>query len=94
MSKRDFIESYGATCGDWRKSWSYINENERFIIFGAWDRHTKEGSAKILDATWERGTNGRKKFGFAQAKMHIRLIEEEGYRLFTFPMVRSGSNQD
>ena len=32
---------------------------------------------------------GRKAAGYPQSREHIRLIEEEGYRLMTFPMQRS-----
>ncbi len=40
MSRKEFIESVDATCKNWQWSWSFINETERFIVFGAWDRNT------------------------------------------------------
>ena len=86
MSRKSFILSHGATCKNWCWSWSFINETERFIIFGAWDRQEQDSITRILSPDWEMTETGRKSSGYRQAREHIRLIEEEGYRLFTFPM--------
>ncbi|MBS1724665.1 MAG: HNH endonuclease [Armatimonadetes bacterium] len=86
MTRKQFIESKGATCKNWTWSWSFINEHERFIIFGAWDGLKAGRMAKIFCLSWETDGKGRKSKGFQQSLEHIRLIEEEGYRLYTFPM--------
>ena len=88
MNRKQFIESHGATCDNWTWSWSFINESARLIIFGAWDRYTNGRKAMILSEDW-RTRLGRKNAGYEQSREHIRLIEEEGYRLMTFPMQHS-----
>lgn len=86
MSRKQFITSHGATCRNWNWSWSFINESERFVIFGAWDRWDDGQSALILSERWTITKKGQKARGYPQSREHIRLIEEEGYRLLTFPM--------
>lgn len=86
-SRKEFIESHGATCKNWQWSWSFVNEDKRFIIFGAWDKNTNGNRTEILSDAWERGEDGRRRSGYSQSLEHIRLIEEEGYDLYTFPMI-------
>jgi 5-methylcytosine-specific restriction protein A len=90
MSRKEFIEANGATCKNWTWSWSFVNHEEKFIIFGAWDIHWDPvlGNRKIaiLSKDWERSEKGRRQPGYAQALEHIRLVEEEGYRLKIFNM--------
>jgi len=86
MSRKQFIESQGATCKNWNWSWSFINEAEKFIIFGAWDIHDDGNTNQILSETWGVSRRGSKQPGYTQSIEHIRLIEEEGYQLKTFPM--------
>lgn len=94
MSRKTFIESQGATCRNWNWSWSFINEKMKFIIFGAWDRNTAESTALIFDEAWERNAAGRKNPAYPEAREHIRLVEEEGYLLKTFPMIYSDERKD
>ena len=42
----------------------------------------------IFSQEWEF-KNGKRNKGYAQSKEHIRLIEEEGFKLLTFPMTAS-----
>jgi len=93
MNRREFIESLGATCRNWRWSWSFVNAKERFVIFGAWDIHTEGSASLILSEDWER-SRGRRQPAFAESREHLRLVEEEGYRLFTFPMEHSRDRVD
>ncbi|MEO8388622.1 HNH endonuclease [Polaromonas sp.] len=86
MSRKAFIESYGATCTNWTWSWSFVNNDEKFVIFGAWDTNTKNNRTEIFNKRWEHGVNGKKR-GFGQSLQHIHLIEDEGYSLFTFPII-------
>ncbi|CFR13236.1 Uncharacterised protein [Yersinia kristensenii] len=37
MSRTDFIKSLGATCKNWTWSWSFIDDVNKKIIFGAWE---------------------------------------------------------
>jgi 5-methylcytosine-specific restriction protein A len=83
MSRKQFVESQGATCKNWNWSWSFINEAKKFIIFGVWDQFTDE---KLFSETWAVNAKGKKSKGYGQSREHIRLIDEEGYRLMTFPM--------
>jgi 5-methylcytosine-specific restriction protein A len=94
MNRKQFIESNGATCRNWTWSWSFINEQERIIIFGAWDVNQSGTKALILSEEWELSRRGRKQAAYAQSREHIRLVEEEGYRLMTFPMIYSDSKED
>jgi 5-methylcytosine-specific restriction enzyme A len=86
MSRRAFIESQGATCKNWSWSWSFINEDEKVIIFGAWDINTKDGATLILSEDW-KFKNNKVSNGYKQAYEHMQLVEYKGYQLKTFPMV-------
>ena len=94
MNRKQFIESQGATCRNWTWSWSFINEKDKVIIFGAWDQYTDGNTSLILSEDWETNDKGRKKSGYEQSREHIRLIEEEGYQLKTFPIIYSDANKD
>jgi len=94
MSRKKFIESQGATCKNWTWSWSFINEDKKIIIFGAWDMNTEGNTALILSDTWEMSEKGRRQPAYEQSREHIRLIEEEGYELRTFPLIYSDANKD
>lgn len=94
MNRKQFIESQGATCHNWTWSWSFINEKEKIIIFGAWDRYTEGNIALILSESWQTSSKGNKSAGYRQSREHIRLIEEEGYQLKIFPITYSDSNKD
>lgn len=86
MTRKQFIESQGATCKNWSWSWSFINESERLVIFGEWDLYTNGKTAMILSESWKVTRRGQKSKGYDQSREHIRLVEKEGYRLMTFPM--------
>jgi predicted HNH restriction endonuclease len=86
MSRKQFIEAQGATCKNWYWSWSFINKSERFVIFGEWKERPDRLRSLIFSEDWEF-RNGKRNKGYDQSREHIRLIEEDGYRLFTFPMV-------
>lgn len=94
MNRRQFIEAQGATCRNWMWSWSFINKKNKVIIFGAWDRYTKENRSLIFSENWKVSPRGRKKPAYEESREHIRLIEEEGYKLMTFPMKYSDANKD
>jgi 5-methylcytosine-specific restriction protein A len=89
INRKQFLESQGATCRNWTWSWSFINEADKTIIFGAWDAFDAGNRALILSEDWEISRRGRKQPGYGQAREHIRLVEEDGYRLMTFPMIYS-----
>lgn len=86
MNRKQFIESHGATCDNWTWSWSFVNHDQRFVIFGAWDRFTDGKKEMILTEDWRINRGGRRSPGYSQSREHIRLVEEEGYNLYTFPM--------
>lgn len=94
MSRKQFIETQGATCANWSWSWSFINSEEKIIIFGAWDFQTSGDAAIILSEDWKFSEKGNKSAGYTQSREHIRLIEEEGYTLKTFPLIYSDANKD
>jgi len=94
MSRRSFIESQGATCRNWTWSWAFINERERVVIFGAWDKNTDGNTSLILDERWERNYKGRKNPAYAEALDYVRLVESGGYTLKTFPIIYSDALKD
>jgi len=83
MNRKQYIQSLGATCNNWQNSWSFIHREKKFVIFGHWqNRHTGE----IFSEDWKSKKTGRRTPGYKQSKEHIRLVWEEGYDLFVFPM--------
>lgn len=94
MNRKQFIESTGATCKNWNWSWSFINAAKKVVIFGAWDLHTDGDKSLVLKEAWKIGANGRKANGYEQSREHIRLVEEDGYELFTFPLEYSNAKKD
>jgi len=94
MSRKQFIESNGATCRNWTWSWSFVNEEERFIIFGAWDLHDQINKSLIFGLDWEFNGENKKNVAYKQSLEHIRLIEEEGYGLKVFKIYYSGEKKD
>ena len=94
MSRKQFIESHGATCRHWQWSWSFINKKDKTIIFGAWDRMTEGNRCRIFSEGWQTNEKGRKLPGYEQSREHIRLIEEKGYQLKTFTQIYSDANKD
>jgi len=94
ISRKKFIQSEGATCKNWQWSWSFINHDKKIVIFGAWDRNTEDDRCEIFSEKWEFHNNGKRRSGYRQSIEHIQLIENEYYRLMTFPMEFSGVRQD
>lgn len=94
MSRKQFIESQGATCKNWTWSWSFINKTKKFIIFGAWDIYDDGNTTLILSKDWEISRKGSRQPSYLQSREHIRLIEEEAYQLKTFPMEYMTADED
>ena len=94
MTRREFIESVGGTCSNWQWSWSFVNHAQHFVIFGAWDRNTKGHRSMILSEDWKTNNRGRRYPGYQQSREHVRLVEEDGYQLKTFPMQYSDARKD
>lgn len=57
-------------------------------------KYTDGNTSLILSEDWEINDKGRKLPGYEQSREHIRLIEEEGYQLQTFPIIYSDANKD
>ncbi|WP_300586073.1 HNH endonuclease [Marivita sp.] len=87
-SRKQFIQDHGATCKNWQWSWSFINTQERFVIFGAVEEEADTGDEVILRDAWQvNQINLRREPGYTQAIEHIRLVEEQGYALYTYPVL-------
>ncbi len=93
-SRKQFIISQGGTCKNWTWSWSFVNHEKKLVIFGAWDINTRGNTCEILSEKWRINERGRKSAAFVQSREHIRLIEEEGYTLQTFPIIYSDAYKD
>ena len=95
MNRKQFIESVGATCNTWRNSWSFINESEKIIIFGAWDDLQENGRSLIISEDWQvNETNGRKSPAYKYSRENITLLESGEYRLKIFKQFRSKGVDD
>lgn len=86
MSRKRFIELQGATCANWNWSWSFVNREKRFVIFGLWAHHSEHEAGLILSRKWTSSDAGKKNPGFSQSLEHARLVSDEGFDLLTFPM--------
>lgn len=93
-SRRAFVESLGATCGNWTWSWSFVNHDERFVLFGAWDAYNDGAKVLILEESWAVSPKGHRQPGYTQSREHVRLVEEGGYSLKTFPMQYGSADID
>jgi 5-methylcytosine-specific restriction protein A len=94
MSRKSFIQSQGATCANWTWSWSFVNVEKQMVIFGVWDKNTEGSRSLILSEAWATNRAGRKNPAYPQSREHIRLVEEQGYKLLTFPIIFSDELQD
>ncbi|MBV6817301.1 HNH endonuclease [Rahnella sp. PD12R] len=90
MSRTDFIKSLGAGCKNWAWSWSFIDEVNKKIIFGAWEdlKSVDEKKVLILSDDWNENENGSSKLGYIQAREHLNKVMLEGYQLYTFSQKR------
>ena len=89
MNRKQFIEQQGATCRNWNWSWSFVNHEERFVICGAWDVHDEAGRGLIFSEEWALKHNGKRSPSWPKSREHIRLVEEEGYKLKVFKMIKA-----
>lgn len=87
MTREEFFKSVGAHSTNKYWSWSAVNEEEKLVVFGAWDVHTKDGREMILSEDWRYNKKGKKQPGFTDAIRNIRLVEENNYQLKTYPMI-------
>lgn len=94
LSRKQFILAEGATCKNWTWSWSFVNEKDKVVIFGAWDQNTTGESSIILSEEWQISRKGKLQPAYKQSREHIRLIEEQGYKLKTFPMTFAWADED
>lgn len=83
MSRKKFIEKHGGTCRNWIWSWSFVNHDEKLVLFGCWDHVWRDGAPLILEESWQIA-NGRKQPGYAQAIEHLALVESGEYKLVVF----------
>lgn len=54
----------------------------------------KGNKCLILSADWERNYEEKKSKGYPQSLEHIRLVQEKGYTLKTFPLIYSEKNKN
>jgi 5-methylcytosine-specific restriction protein A len=90
MNRKQFILSHNAKCANWTWSWSFVNHEDKVVIFGVWDENIlnsplSTGSAIILSPSWEM-KNGRYQPGYAEAAENINRILNEQYKLQVFEM--------
>jgi plastocyanin domain-containing protein len=85
MTREAFLNSVGAKSKNKYWSWSAVNEEKNWIIFGAWDVHTKNGREMILSEDWEfNEKTGRKQPGYSEGYQNIQLVIDKGYAMFDF----------
>jgi 5-methylcytosine-specific restriction enzyme A len=93
MSRKQFIEAHGATCRNWRWSWSFINEKEKLVIFGVWDINFDGSKYMLIDEEPELDRAGKRKPAYNEALANIRLVESGEYTLQTFPIFFSDAQR-
>ncbi len=86
MNRKQFIQSVGATCLNWNWSWSFVNHDKRFVVFGYSENDRNGDKLKILSEDWKFGQDGKKKKAYPQSLKHIDLIQNEGYQLKVFKL--------
>lgn len=87
LSRKQFMKEQGATCRNWRSSYSFVNVDQSVVIFGAWEDYISEGKSLILSNKWISGNKPSP--GYKESREHLRLIEEEQYSLKIFKMINS-----
>ena len=93
INRKQFVQSVGATCRNWTWSWSFVNEKERFVLFGAWENLEDQNGFLILSKRWEV-YNGRKKPGYTQALEHLDLVMNEGYQLKIYKIIGTNGGEE
>ncbi len=92
MSRKKFMESYGATNRNSRYGWAFVNHEEKQVYFGAWDVNTDRDRSLIFSMDWEFNNEGRRVNAFGEALEYIKLVENAGYSLRTFPIIWDEDN--
>lgn len=87
MTREEFLKSEGAKSTNKYWSWSAVNEDQKIVIFGAWDVHTKDGLEMILTEDWRLNEKGKKQPGFTDAYKNLMLVQEQNYQLKTYRMI-------
>ena len=83
-TRNAFLNSVGAQGSNLRWAWSWVNRNTKSVYFGA-NILEEEGPIQlILSKEWEFNKLQRRNPGYGDSLKSIRLVEEQGYRLFTF----------
>ncbi len=86
------MESYGATNRNSRYGWAFVNHEEKQVYFGAWDVNTDRDRSLIFSMDWEFNNEGRRVNAFGEALEYIKLVENAGYSLRTFPIIWDEDN--
>lgn len=84
MKRQEFIENQGATCKNWRWSWSFVNREAKFVIFGLWEDNEEVDGGLILSPDWAISEAGRKRPSFRECREHIDLVTEADFALLVF----------
>lgn len=84
MNRKAFVEKQGATCANWTWSWSFINEEKKFIMFGVWEDFDSPDGGVILGRSWDKDNNGRHANGYEQSRKHIERITRDDFSLLIF----------
>ncbi|WP_081969347.1 HNH endonuclease [Paracoccus sanguinis] len=87
-TRRNFIESLGGKCRNWRWSWAFVNHDRRWVIFGAWTDREEGKRQLILSDDWSV-RRGRANPAYSEGIEYLNLVQSRGYTLFTFRMVRA-----
>ena len=87
MNRSELMESVGAVIPNIQWGWSGVNHDEKFVLFGAFTERIVDGKAMILSDDWIiNPETGNRTKGYKPSREHLRLVQEEGYRLKYFKM--------
>lgn len=91
-TRTELFRQLDAEFANTRWSWCAVHHNKREVYFGMWDTETTGGSGRILGKDWER-PRGRLQAGYSDAIKKLRFVQNEGYALIVFTMIRAEGNR-
>jgi len=94
MSRKKFMEAHGASNNNDRNGWGFVNHKDKVVIFGAWDVNTQLDRSLILAMDGDKIELGRKQNAFSESLEYVKLVENDGYQLQTFPVILDTDSDD
>lgn len=85
-SRSAYMASMGAV-NKIQGAWSWVNRDERFVVFGLFDHHAQDQLIFSHDHDWKYRKDDAIKSQHSVSLKHIELVESDGYALKVFPQI-------